>query len=251
VNLPDPAIHDRRLRNGSGPTQADVDFLDSIPTELEDPARDRLTRTFLTRSQLRQLPMVDYLVEGVISPRSAALLVGATGSGKTFLAIGLACSVGTGVPWLGHPVTRTKVLYVVGEGAYGLNNRIDAWERVCQQPVGDQDLIIAVKPDSLISPSTWRALKAVALDRQIGFVVLDTLSSLGSDMDEVKDAPRLTRALSDLATSIGGTALLVHHPGWNDQSRSRGGTQLEANVDEVLILASETADVITLTRKSR
>ena len=71
------------------------------------------------------------------------------------------------------------------------------------------------------------------------------------DADEVKDAPAITRRLSDLAAAIDGCVLLVHHPGWSDSTRVRGGYQLEANVDEVLVLATVTegSEVLTLTRK--
>jgi hypothetical protein len=45
--------------------------------------------------------------------------------------------------------------------------------------------------------------------------------------------------------------VLVHHPGWSDAGRSRGGYQLEANADEVLILreVAEGSDLFTMTRK--
>jgi hypothetical protein len=46
------------------------------------------------------------------------------------------------------------------------------------------------------------------------------------------------RGLNDLAQQIDGTALLVHHPGWGSEKRARGGSQLHANLDEVLILSS-------------
>lgn len=59
------------------------------------------------------------------------------------------------------------------------------------------------------------------------------------------------RSLSDLAAAIDGTALLVHHPGWSDHGRVRGGYAFEANADEVLVLApvGEDSDVLTLTNK--
>jgi hypothetical protein len=147
-------------------------------------------------------------------------------------------------------VQRCPVLYVVGEGAHGLDDRVSAWEQAWRQPVEDEDLIFAVKPDSLASHRTWTELTAVARDLAAGFIVLDTFSSLASDADETKDAPLITRWLSDLAVTIDGTALLIHHPGWGDVTRARGGSQLEANADEVLILhGSAKSDLIELERK--
>jgi hypothetical protein len=117
--------------------------------------------------------------------------------------------------------------------------------------VSDDDLTFIVKPGSLNEALTWQELVRFATDGGYGLVVLDTFSSLAPDADETKDAARMTRRLSDLSTGINGCALLVHHPGWSDARRSRGGYQLEANTDEVLILAGvgEGTNQITLTRK--
>lgn len=74
----------------------------------------------------------------------------------------------------------------------------------------------------------------------------------GPDADETKDASLITRYLSDQAVAIDGTSVLVHHPGWSDTGRARGGSQLESNVDETLTLSAssnEDDDTITLTRK--
>lgn len=215
-----------------------------------EPPPTRFAATLLRRSQLAGLPATAPLIEGVLSLRSAAVLFGPTGAGKTFLGLGWACSVGTGLAWLGHPVTRCPTLYVVGEGATGLDTRVAAWEYAWQAKVSDDDVIFSVKPDSFAGRDVWAELTAEARALGVRFVVLDTFSSLAPDADETKDAPTFTRRLSDLASAIDGTALVVHHPGWSDADRTRGGYQLEANVDEVLKLAgSSTSDLIELTRK--
>lgn len=212
--------------------------------------RDRFSTTLMRRSQLRGLPPVQSLIEGTLSRPTGALLVGPTGAGKTFVALSWACSVATGHEWLGRPVQRCPVLYVVGEGAYGLDNRVSAWEQAWQTDVSDDDLVFSVRPDSLRSREVWLEMTAEARDLGAGFVVLDTFSSLAPDADETKDAATITRRLSDLAGAINGTTVLVHHPGWGDVERARGGSQLEANVDEVLLLRGNAqSDLVELERK--
>ncbi|WP_176558833.1 AAA family ATPase [Micromonospora sp. WMMA1996] len=215
----------------------------------DKPAR-RFTATLLRRSQLRSLPPVESLIDGVMSRRSTVLLVGPSNAGKTFVSLAWACSVGTGRPWLGREVHRTRALYVVGEGANGLNARISAWETAWGTEVTDDDVVFSVRPASLREVDTWVEMRAEAVDLGAGLIVLDTFSSLAPDVDETKDAATVTRRMADLAAAIDGTVVLVHHPGWGDASRARGGSQLEANVDEVLILAGTSANpLLELERK--
>lgn len=212
-----------------------------------------LLGTPLARSALGGLPKASPLVEGVLSTPAAAVLVGGYGLGKSVLVHGLACAVALGVPWLGRPTRSARVLVVVGEGAWGLHDRIGAWEQTWNsgRPIPDDRLEFMLKPASLAHMNTWAALTTYCIDTGIGFVILDTFSSLAPDADETKDAARIMRNLSDLSANINGTALLVHHPGWGDSGRTRGGYQFEANADEVLVMTevAENAGLIVITRK--
>ena len=198
--------------------------------------------TILRRSELGSLTTVEPLIDGIISTPAVAVLVGGYGVGKTFLALSMAFSIGTGHRWLGRDVRRTRVLYVLGEGAYGLDKRVSAWESAWRQPVSDDDVTFVVQPKTLNDHVTWTAIGEMCRAGGYGFVVLDTFSSLASESDETKDAARITRWMAELSNTIGGTVLLVHHPGWSDASRTRGGYQLEANPDEVLIATEISKD---------
>jgi hypothetical protein len=207
----------------------------------------------LTRSELASLPNVAPLIDGLMSYPASVLMVGATGVGKTFTALAVACCTATGHEWLGRRVVRRRVLYVIGEGAYGLDERITAWEHAWNSgtSVPDEWLTVIVKPSSLSEQATWTQLAAYATRGGYGLVMLDTFSSLAPDADETKDAAQTMRRLSDLSAAIDGCAVLVHHPGWSDSGRARGGYQLEANADEVLILrdVAEGSNLFTMTRK--
>ena len=63
---------------------------------------------FLFGDQLDDLPQAEPLIEGVLMRH--------------------AYSVATGLPWQGRRVEQVKVLYIIGEGAYGLAPRKRAWE---------------------------------------------------------------------------------------------------------------------------
>jgi len=192
---------------------------------------------------LAQLPDPEPLIEGVLTYRSSVLMVGATGTNKTFTALGMACSVATGKPWLGRAVALTgPVVYVVGEGAFGLKHRIAAWEQHNGATIPPESMRFVLRPDSLADPEFWEALADLVRELSARLVVLDTFSSLAPDADETTDAAKATRWLSDLAADNDCTAILVHHTGWGPQDRARGGSQLEANVDEVLVLRKADPD---------
>jgi hypothetical protein len=212
-------------------------------------ARDLLGDRY-TRKQLAELPTVGPLIEGVLSKPGVVTLVGPYGGGKTCLSLAWASCVATGTPWLGRPVDTCPVLYLVGEGAYGLHARLHAWEQQTGADLVGDELAFLVRPDSLAKDEVWDAIETEAETEGRGLVVLDTFSSLAPDADETRDAARIMRRCADLASNIEGTVLLVHHPGWSDAGRARGGYQLEANADEVLILAGEQdSPQINVTRK--
>lgn len=216
----------------------------------DTPEPSAFARTIYRRSELTKLPRVDPLIEGILSLRAAVVLFGPTNAGKTLVGLSWACCVAMGVPWLGHPVHRAKVLYVLGEGAYGYDDRVTAWETAWHTKVDDEWLIFAVKPESLSSRVTWAQIHDEAKALGVRLIMLDTFSSLAYDADETKDAPVFTRRMSDLAGAIDGTVVVVHHPGWGDPDRVRGGSQLEANVDEVVKLTGSAVEPeIELTRK--
>jgi hypothetical protein len=123
-----------------------------------------------------------------------------------------------------HP---RRVLFVVGEGAYGLDARFCAWEQSWNggRRIPDGALTFLVKPHSLRDGPTWSQIRDFAVSGGYGLVILDTFSSLAPDADETKDAAIVMRRLSDLSVAIGGTTVLVHHPGWSDPNRTRGGSQ--------------------------
>lgn len=244
------------IRDETGEVVAWADSIsmadDANGDDQSDLATSRLGK-ILPRSGLTTLPTVTPLIDGVMSSPASVLVVGATGVGKSFLTLSFACSVATGRKWLGRPVTRRRALFVVGEGAYGLDKRVSAWEDAWNHaaPVTDDWLTFLVKPASLSNPMTWHQLTEYANAGRYGLVVLDTFSSLAPDADETKDAAQIMRRLSDLSAAIDGCAVLVHHPGHSDSGRARGGYQLEANADEVLILreVGEGSALFTMTRK--
>jgi hypothetical protein len=209
----------------------------------------------LDRAELPALPRPQPLIEGWADTRSSVVVIGATGTNKTFTLIGWACSTATGEPWLGHAVAiePCPVIYVVGEGASGFDARIAAWEATTGVVVPEGRLLLLMQPESLRDPAFWEELQALAVDVGSRLIILDTFSSLAPDADETKDAAAVIRRMSMLSVTIDGVVVLAHHTGWGPQDRARGGSQLEANPDSTIVLQKLDPDepngVVSILRK--
>jgi hypothetical protein len=127
-------------RNGSGlyPVPDPEPPEPPEPPEAPDqPPIPVLLDRLLTRSQLRILPDPEPLIDNVLDQGTTALLYGKWGTAKTFIALDWAACVATGRAWQDRPTEQRRVLYVVGEGAFGFKGRIDAWEVGWQTDVSD------------------------------------------------------------------------------------------------------------------
>src|SRR5947208_368501 len=81
-----------------------------------------------TVKQLRSAAFPYWLVLSVVRSRTLVLMWGASGSGKTFLALDLALSIARPTRWFGRRVRHGGVIYLAGEGH--LKSRIDAYMAV-------------------------------------------------------------------------------------------------------------------------
>lgn len=194
------------------------------------------------REDLSGLPKPEPLIESWADTGTAVLMVGATGTNKTFTLIGWACSVVTGEPWLGHEVAiePSPVIYVVGEGASRFDERIAAWEAESGVEVPRDRLVHLIRPQTSIKEEKfWKALQKMAIRIGARLIIMDTFSSLAPDVDETTEAAAAIRRMTDLAVEIDGAVVLAHHTGWSSQNRARGGSQLEANADSVIVLTKD------------
>src|SRR5690606_15368852 len=82
----------------------------------------------LSYAEMEAMPEPEWLVEGVLQKRSAAVMFGKSNAFKSFLAVDIGLSVETGLDWHGHAVSKGGVLFVATEGANGVGRlRIPAW----------------------------------------------------------------------------------------------------------------------------
>jgi hypothetical protein len=212
----------------------------------------RLAGRLLTRDRLAALPAPEPLIEDTLDRRSVVLLGGRHGTGKSFIAIDWACSVATWKPWQGREVRGGgRSLLVVGEGAYGLERRIGAWEYAWSTKVPPERLVTLPVPVQLGSAEDVAALTRLVRDGDVDLVVVDTLNrcAVGLDENSAKDMGRVVDAAYRIRGDTAACVAIVHHTG-KDGATIRGSSAIEAGVDTVYLTEGDAA-LIKLSRTKR
>lgn len=208
--------------------------------------------SYLDVDGLASLPTPEPLIAGTLSRHTYTILRGRDGSFKTFVAIDWALCLATGKPWLGREVEPVRVLYVAGEGAYGLRGRIRAWERATGWAVPRETFTVRTSAVNLYRGGLAAdELEARVRDGGYGLVVLDTLRRMsggadanGSDMGIVVD-----RIAGIVAATDNGTVLTITHTDKGDND-SRGFSGIEDDADGVWHCKREEGSMLfTLTNR--
>lgn len=159
-------------------------------------------------------PMPPDVVDGVLAEQEVALLVGQSGSGKSWLALQLGYAVATGRPWLGIPTHARPVVYVnaeITEAAF--SNRMEQVRRQMGAPL-DVDMLV-------LNAEVAQGLTAgqvVDLIHEEGvrgaLVVVDCLYLyVETNENDNAEMARLMKTFKRLCLEDGDTLVLIHHTG--------------------------------------
>lgn len=196
------------------------------------------TKRLLTATQLKALPLMAWRIRGLLPMRGLASVYGASGSGKTFLALDAACAIAAGQPlWFGAKITAAPVAYVALEGEAGIRQRVTAWEQHHGQQVTER-LRFVLGNYTLLDPQDSALLAAEIIETLGTGVVafIDTLNQAapGADENTSADMGRIITNAKALAAAVDGIVVLVHHAGKDAARGMRGHSSLFAAMDAVI-----------------
>jgi hypothetical protein len=184
--------------------------------------------TWYLKGDLKKLPAPAWLIENYLLTHTLAQLSGPSKVGKTFLYVDWACRLAC---------EGKRVALLIGEGLYGMDSRIAAWEMHHQLEVPMVNLLVRGGVAPLANPEAMAKL-GMELKRYgpFDFMVFDTYARFmaGADENNPADTSAAMENVEKLREKAGGaTSLLVTHFGW-DGTRQRGSSALYGACDTVL-----------------
>ena len=206
-------------------------------------------------SELMAMPPIVFLVEGLLTKSGFAVMYGAPGCGKTFLALDLALSIASGIDFHGMATKQGAVLYIAGEGVGGLGKRINAWVDHRGNGINPDDLPFYVLPTAVNFASPVEVEKLSVTLQQLeeragGFslIVVDTVARalLGADENSATDMGRFVKACDRLKEEYQCALLGLHHSGKDAARGMRGSTALMGAVDTSLQITKDENSVVKI-----
>jgi len=178
---------------------------------------------------------IKWLIKHWLQDQAMIMVHGPSGSGKTFVVLDWCLHIASGKSqWLGQRVDSGHVVYLAGEGHYGLRGRVAAWKQYHRI----DHLDMSVSP-SAVDLNTNEGLHKIitsiaSLQKEPKLIVVDTLHRFfDGDENSAKDTKTMLDACACLMREFSCSVVLVHHTGVSSeaQHRARGSSAWRAAMD--------------------
>ena len=191
-------------------------------------------------------PPMQWLIKGVLPRAELGVLFGASGSGKTFVALDLAFSVARGNAWRERRTARGRVVIIAAEGAGGIGKRGEAYSRYHEFDLRGIDLhVIPAAPNFLDNDDISEVMAEIGNIGPVDLVIIDTFAQVTPGANE-NTSEDIGRALANLKLLYGVTNamnLVVAHAGKDLSKGVRGWSGLKAAADvQIEVLRHENGD---------
>jgi len=181
---------------------------------------------------------VRWLVRDVIPSGGFVALFGKPGTYKSFVALYLAGCIASGREAFGKETEKTAVVYIAGEGGFGMGRRMRALRELHDIP--DDAPIYFLRRQINLRSSLEDATKLVAavkaLNVDVGLIVIDTLARAfaGGNENASEDMGAFMAIVAEIQRLLSCAALVVHHSGKDEARGMRGHSSLFGAIDAEL-----------------
>lgn len=196
---------------------------------------------------LTQREPMGWLIKGVLPKAELGILFGASGSGKTFVALDLAFSIARGNAWRTRRTMKARVVIIAAEGGSGLGKRAQAYAQHHGFDLrGMHDLhVITAAPNFLDGDDISEVMAEIKHLGEVDLIIIDTLAQVtpGANENTSEDMGRALGNINLLHEATGAMNLVVHHAGKDLSKGSRGWSGLKAAADvQIEVLRHENGD---------
>ena len=179
----------------------------------------------------------DWLVDRCIERATVTSIYGAPKSGKSFIAIAMACSIASGKDFYGFDTKPSTVLYLAGEGHTAVARRIKSFEQFYSRSLDKAPLLISNRGSRIGDDAEFAMLQEVCRDIEreygnVGMIIVDTLArNYGLNENSTEDMNKFIQRIDELKEEFQASMVIVHHTGHGSNGRARGSSVLPAALD--------------------
>jgi hypothetical protein len=212
---------------------------------------------FVDRAGMAHIQPASWLIRDCLTDGGQAIMFGASGTFKTFLALDMAlnvaCGFSVGSIWSGKVVRPGPVAIALGEGRPEITKRVRAWERLHYGGAQVKDLVI-VDPVPSANPKgaengEWQAFTEGLLDLhdEYALVIFDTVGRTMAGLNEnaQEHASGYSLMTEYMRRELGCTTLGIAHSGHDHKDRERGSNVFGADADTRLMVERHDKDFVS------
>lgn len=192
-----------------------------------------------------------WLIKGFLPKAVLGVMFGASTTGKSFVALDMACAISKGGEWNGHRVKQGRVLYIVAEGANGFLQRMDAYDLHHGVEQRGVDLIRDIVPNLTDKAQVTDLIKDIRAREPYDIIIMDTFAQMTAGINENsgEDMGAALEQCKRIGQHTGAMVLLVHHSGKDAAKGARGWSGLRAAADvELEVTRSDEVRAIKVTK---
>lgn len=202
-------------------------------------------------SYLSQPAPLRWAIKGWIPESSVSMVYGESGCGKTFITLDMACSMAAGIDWQGKKTKPGLVVYMAGEGNYGIRQRVAAW-CIAHNISALDNLLLSNKAIDLDAPGAATEIIGAVRELTKEDALLIFVDTLHNHMTGDENSPRDTRALSNacniVARALNSGVCINHHTGHSAEAkkRMRGSSAWKALLDVAVLVEKNDDELIEI-----
>jgi len=198
---------------------------------------------------LKEPTFPPYLIKGMFSMGQIGMVVGASGTGKSFTLLDMMMTLSSGLgSWHGRKCKKANVIYLCGEGFHGVKIRQRAWQlehNLPEEEMGNLDTSQYAKDLTNLNDLAFIIEKIEKARKRWGsvdLVVIDTYNQFNSGDENAADAAHAFLAnISKIQREYGCCLILAHHTGLGTdaQRRARGSSVIFGAMDFAFLIEKD------------